>query len=255
MDGGDHTALYNIINNYYKPGPVTPKDKAISHRILKPESRFSMNGKKIYGRAYVSGNIVEGNEKVTADNWAGGVQIEGEADCSIFCEQIRWDSPFPMPLLTILTAEEAYAHVLDHAGATLPCRDPVDERIIRQVRNNRVDPENYTPIDTLYQFRHRRLDRDSYLQGIITDPAQLGGYPTYEGKPRKDKDMDGMPDWWEIKYGLDPGDPSDATGDLNGDGYTNIELYIHGIDPLECIDWRDLINNVDTLTPEDLELH
>src|SRR5699024_12789982 len=26
VDGGDYTAQYNIINNYFKPGPVTPKD-------------------------------------------------------------------------------------------------------------------------------------------------------------------------------------------------------------------------------------
>ena len=38
---------------------------------------------------------------------------------------------------------------------------------------------------------------------------------------------------------------SDAAGDINGDGYTNIEKYIHGLDPKVKIDWRDLKNNVD----------
>jgi hypothetical protein len=39
VDGGDHLSFYNIINNYFKPGPITPKDEPVSYRLLKPESR------------------------------------------------------------------------------------------------------------------------------------------------------------------------------------------------------------------------
>jgi hypothetical protein len=59
--------------------------------------------------------------------------------------------------------------------------------------------------------------------------------------------MDGMPDQWERRYGLNPNDPTDANGDINGDGYTNIEKYFNGIDPKTKTDWRDLKNNYDTL--------
>ena len=62
-----------------------------------------------------------------------------------------------------------------------------------------------------------------------------------------DTDGDGMPDEWEKQYGLNPNDPADANGDINGDGYTNIEKYINGIDPRTKTDWRDLKNNYDTL--------
>jgi hypothetical protein len=58
-----------------------------------------------------------------------------------------------------------------------------------------------------------------------------------------------MPDDWETKYGLNPNDPSDAAGDLSGDGYTNIEKFIHNIDPAKKVDWTDLKNNQDTLRP------
>lgn len=252
VDGGDYTALYNIINNYYKPGPVTPLDSYIGHRILKPESGRSNLGYLVFGRAYVSGNIMEGDEKVTADNWAGGVQVEDFPDCNKYCDNIKWNEAFPMTHVTILPAEEAYELVLANAGATLPVRDPVDLRIVKQVRTNKVDLANYVKIDTLYQFKHRRLGPDSYKYGIITDIAQVGGYPEYQGKPYMDSDRDGMPDKWEHKFGLDPEDPSDANGDMNGDGYTNIEKYINGIDPLKRIDWKDLKNNMDTLEKEDL---
>jgi hypothetical protein len=65
------------------------------------------------------------------------------------------------------------------------------------------------------------------------------------GEPWKDSDGDGIPDWWERKYGLDPNDPSDAARDCNGDGYTNIEKYLNGLDPKQKVDWQDLRNNRD----------
>jgi hypothetical protein len=128
----------------------------------------------------------------------------------------------------------------------------VDIRVIEQVRANRVDLSKYTKIDTLYQFQHRRLDKDSYQLGIITDIAQAGGYPEYKGEPCRDSDNDGMPDTWEKKAGLNPDDASDAALDMNGDGYTNIEKYINGIDPASKVDWTDLKNNKNTLEAEDL---
>jgi hypothetical protein len=46
---------------------------------------------------------------------------------------------------------------------------------------------------------------------------------------------------------LNPNDASDAVKDCNGDGYTNIEKYINGINPQTKTDWRNLNNNYDTL--------
>ncbi len=60
IDGGDYRAQYNIINNYFKPGPATPKNSNVGHRILKPESGRSKLKYHVYGRAYVNGNIMEG---------------------------------------------------------------------------------------------------------------------------------------------------------------------------------------------------
>ena len=40
--------------------------------------------------------------------------------------------------------------------------------------------------------------------------------------PNGDDDGDGMPNGWEIRYGLDPRDPSDADLDSDGDGLTNL---------------------------------
>ena len=47
----------------------------------------------------------------------------------------------------------------------------------------------------------------------------------------------------------EPNDAADAAKDLNGDGYTNIEKFINGIDPSKKTDWKDPKNNVDPATP------
>ena len=46
-----------------------------------------------------------------------------------------------------------------------------------------------------------------------------------------DDDNDQMPDAWETNYGLNPLDPGDAAGDLDGDGISNLDEYLGGGDP------------------------
>lgn len=212
-DGGDHRSYYTMINNYYKPGPVTPKGTPISYRIIKPESRRSKFPIADFGKVFAEGNIVEGNARVTADNWDGGVQYEEESglDEENFERKVRAKKPYPHSYVSIVSAERAYTTVLAKAGASLPVRDAVDARIVEMVRTGTVTYEKG--------------------KGIITDISQVGGYPEYKGTAYKDSDGDGMPDAWEQGHGLNPNDASDAIADLNGDGYTNIEDFINGLDP------------------------
>jgi hypothetical protein len=230
VDGGDKNSRYNIINNYYKPGPITP-DRAIAYRVFRPDGKRGpvKTSPLEWGHAYVSGNVVEGDESVTKDNWAGGVQIEGSDTPDAVLARVRAPKPFPMAQVPIQTAAEAYAAVLAYAGATQPKRDSVDQRVIENVRLGTVT--------------------EGTRQGIITDVKQVGGYPAYRGEPVKDSDGDGIPDEWELKYGLNPKDPADASKDGTGDGYTNIEKYLNGIDPRVKVDWKDLRNNHDPLMP------
>ncbi|KAA9345504.1 polysaccharide lyase [Larkinella humicola] len=233
-DGGDYRAMYNMINNYYKPGPQTPKDSPIAHRILKPEAGRSKLGYLTFGRAYVNGNIVEGNDKVTKDNWDGGVQVEDLANAGKYTASMKWDKPLPMPEITLLPTAKAYDYVLANAGATLPKRDPVDVRVVEQVRTGKITYKEGVKLPET-QFKHRRLPIDSYKNGIITDISQVGGYPEYTGKPYLDTDKDGMPDDWETKNGLNPKDASDASLDKNKDGYTSIEDYLNSVVPVQQV--------------------
>jgi hypothetical protein len=48
-----------------------------------------------------------------------------------------------------------------------------------------------------------------------------------------DSDEDGMPDAWEIEFGLDPNNPNDATEDCNGNGVSNFEEFKRSLDPCD----------------------
>lgn len=239
-DGGDYTALYNIVNNYYKPGPVTDLKDPISYRILKPESGRSKLPYVVFGRAYVAGNIIDGNEKVTQDNWDGGVQLEDKKgnlmnfkQASPYFAAMRSSKAFPMPKISIIPTLKAKDYVLANAGATLPKRDPVDMRIVKQVTTGIIEVHPDAK-PSAFQFEHRRLPGDSYKQGIITEVSQVGGYPIYKGTPYKDSDDDGMPDAYELKNGLNPKDALDASK-ITKSGYSNIEVYLNSVVPVSIV--------------------
>ncbi len=123
--------------------------------------------------------------------------------------------------------KEAKKYVLANAGATLPKRDAVDTRIVKEATTGKVvfNPDVKLP-ET--QFQYRRMRIDSYKIGIITDPSQVGGYPEYKGTPYADSDNDGMPDVYEAKSGLNAKDASDAAK-ITKNGYSNIENYLNSV--------------------------
>jgi hypothetical protein len=66
--------------------------------------------------------------------------------------------------------------------------------------------------------------------GIAIGPDQT--FTTAPG----DRDGDGMPDDFEVQFGFNPDDPSDAVLDADGDGFTNLQEYIAGTNPRDPSD-------------------
>lgn len=56
-----------------------------------------------------------------------------------------------------------------------------------------------------------------------------------------DADKDGLPDWWETLYGLNP-NVADSHVDLDGDGRTNLEEYNAGTNPIVVNDWTKSVS-------------
>ena len=132
---------------------------------------------------------------------------------------MKMPSPQPFSKVTNHSAEVAYERVLDYAGASLR-RDAIDRRIVHEVRTK---TSTYTG------------SRDENPRpGIIDTVGDTEGYQEVKSlQPWPDTDGDGIPDIWEIAYGLDPNDPSDAhqissSVDANG-RYPNIEVYLHNL--------------------------
>jgi hypothetical protein len=259
LDGGDKNSLYNIISNYFKPGPATGAGP-IHQRILQPSQSWSKaDPVSRWGQAYVAGNIVDGNEAVTKDNWNGGVQFSkapdqdatgaiakggvGDADeLQKLIAQVRADKPFPMAPIAMETAQQAFNSVLGKAGATLPRRDSVDERAVTQTRTGKVwsEGKEFTP-EPMKGLAKNNIGTAG--NGIITDISQVGGWPEYKGEPIRDLCPDGIPLSWKKQYHLDLQDAGLAQKDLCGDGYTVMDKYLANLDPTKKIDWTSPASN------------
>jgi hypothetical protein len=195
----------NLVNNYYKPGPATPAN------LKFVRANYTASKAKGIGEWYLSGNVMKGNDKMTNDNWLGLdlSQIPGANR-----KQAKAATPFPvMVKVPVEPAETAYERVLQDAGATLPHRDKADARVVEETRNGTASGTG-----------------SFGKAGIIDSPAAVGGWPTYNtAKAPADADHDGMPDAWEKKQGLNPGDAEDRNRDRDGDGFTNLEEYLNSL--------------------------
>ena len=88
---------------------------------------------------------------------------------------------------------------------------------------------------SFFQIKNvQESDAGSY-RFVIRNPARPTGVatPYFYVSVLADNDKDGMPDLWEVAYGLNTNDVSDALIDSDGDGMCNRDEYIAGTNPLD----------------------
>jgi len=190
----------NIVNNYYKPGPAAPAELKFAHALFQKENS------KGTGQWYLNGNIMEGDNSLTKKNFRG-LDLSEEGNLKNAEADVAFAVLFPIPEQS---AKDAYGDVLKYAGAILPKRDKVDERIINETKNGTA------------------IGKGVFGKpGIIDLPNVVGGWPEYRSLPAPtDTDEDGMPDEWEKKNGLNVNDASDRNK-LGKNGYTMLEIYLN----------------------------
>lgn len=194
---------YNVVNNYYKPGPSTGK-KALES-IANP---YKLEPKIPFGKWYVDGNIMKDNASINKDNWSG-VRMEKGTDADKL--NAKLNKPFAIIPVVTQTADKAYELVLQCAGASYK-RDTLDARIINDVKQGKgglIDVQGGYPHGTAYE-------------------ATVNAWPTLNSSPLPaDADNDGMPDTWEKKNKLNPANKGDATLLTLHKSYSNIEVYLN----------------------------
>lgn len=189
---GGENGQYNIIGNYYKPGPAThPKERSLFLEPYKP-----------LGKYYLIGNVMEGAPVVSKNNDKGVNPKSGAI------RDIVVQLPFVVSNFKPSSAQDAFNAVINNAGAS-KFRDEVDKRILNEVRTGTVTYGD---------------------NGIINSQKDVGGWPDLSGGIAPvDTDGDGMPDEWELDNALDPNNPDDHKGFDLSKVYTNIEVYINGL--------------------------
>lgn len=208
---------YNIVNNYYKPGPATSSNE---DRIIQPWPDNGSNSQPAgtHGVFYINGNYVAGSETVTNDNWQGVDMSSSFSDYGITIGDLHAAEPFEVEdIESFESADSAFVSVLAKAGATLPRRDTVDSRIVREVAEGTATYGG------------------SYGEGtgIIDSQNDVGGWPELlSAAAPEDSDADGIPDEWEVDNGLNPENPDDGK-EINSSGYSNLESYVHSINSSE----------------------
>ncbi len=236
----------NVVNNYFKPGPATSGTVIFARPSLNRQD-IPLDG---YAGWFFSGNIMEGYPNLTNDNWLGvdGSEVGGTNNIRSDEEFVQSDGELEMYDNYTHSAENAYDAVLNYAGAILPVRDAIDARVVAEVAGEvPVVRYEYLAGDTL------ETPVTGTSSGIIDTPANLVPdslqetttawdiYTTSTDAPL-DTDHDGIPDDWELAHNLDPMNYDDGRI-ITGNGYSNLEIYLHGLLVTSTHDVEEAITN------------
>lgn len=219
---GGEDGWFNIVNNYYKPGPASSDRKYFVDaygQYIKDGITYADS----YPLIYLSGNVNTDYPQMTAANdastiyWHNGSGYGNYNRLSESALQITGPKQKDV-YTTTHSAEASFNAICRYAGASL-VRDIVDERACSDARNGTATYKD---------------GGNGSKDGIIDTQTAVGGWPAYiatseEMAQVKDTDQDGMPDWFEKQFGLDGTDASDSiekTLDKYG-RYTNLEMYLH----------------------------
>ena len=219
---GGEDGWFNIVNNYYKPGPASSDRKYFVDAYGSYEKEGKVYADR-YAEMYLSGNVNTDYPELGAANDASSIYWHNGGSYGNYNTVLSSPLPLKGPggadvLTTTHSAEAAFARICGFGGASL-VRDAVDNRATSDAQNG---------IATITD------GGNGSKNGIIDTQTAVGGWPTYEATSEdlarvKDTDGDGMPDWFEKHFSLDASKADDGAA-MTLDPYkryTNLEMYMH----------------------------
>ena len=219
---GGEDGWFNVVNNYYKPGPASSDRKY----FVDAYGVYDKNGVRYadsYPELYLSGNVNSKYPELGAANDVSTIYWHNGETYGNY--KTLLSSPLPLNgpsgknvYTTTHSAEDSFGRICQFAGASL-ARDAVDVRASSDAVSGKA-----TITD----------GGNGSKNGLIDTQTSAGGWPSYNATSDdlakiKDSDGDGMPDWFEDKFSLDASKASDGnqvTLDPYG-RYTNLEMYLH----------------------------
>ena len=120
---------------------------------------------------------------------------------------------------------------LDSDGDGIPDAWELAHNLDPQVRDASQDPDRdgRTNLDEYNAGTDPQVDDGRGPSEVVSSSfvVDTGGIP---GPRTRDSDGDGIPDWWEVAYGLNP-NFNDSAADADGDGLSNLEEFNSGSNP------------------------
>lgn len=189
----------NFISNYMKNGPLGSGATCGSgcsgiFYCGTADGSCDARSSDARGQIHASGNAGCAGDAV----WSGWGSTQGWVSSGFLASSPHATTGIPV---TTTIMNTGYAQtVLGGCGATKPSRDSVDAGFVNDFNNG--------------------------TGSVLADRHFPTGYPTFSTPANPtDADSDGMADSWEIAtFGSTA---QTAAGDYDGDGYTNIEEYLH----------------------------
>lgn len=214
----------NHMNNYYAMG-----DKS---SIMNSENAAVERGNP---RIYTSGNFVDKGilTDSKADNWFLWKEFDSGIMDTPLSREYQVTSQYPLlgAPLPVLSAVEAYYSVIRDVG----CNKYIGDNLRIENGSDSIDLEYLAIMEGRKEGAYEYYKMDSNGETFTSEAryvdfqSNITSAPIASRPTDWDTDKDGMPDTWEIEKGLDP-NSDDSSGDLDGDGYTNIEEYLNIVD-------------------------
>ena len=231
---GGEDGHFNIVGNYYKPGPAS-KEKIYFVDAYWYHEMDDGSSSEAYPELYMSGNYYAGNNpgSINDDNY-DGIYYHKQSAAAGKPDPAGREIDAPHPIMaddsqvcytTTHSADDAFAAVIEYAGASI-VRDDVDKRIAHEAQTGTVTYQEGTTTESA-------AFGSTSSGGMIDSQSVVGGWPEYsastqnEANDKTDSDGDGIPDWFETMFSQDGNlNPDGKTIDIHG-RYTDFEMYLH----------------------------